>query len=37
MSIFEAYDQEFNSLSQDISKNISELRTYSTNVGMKVI
>lgn len=31
MSIFEAYDQEFNSLSQDISNNVSELRNYSTN------
>ncbi len=29
MSIFEAYDGEFNSLSRDISKNISELKDYS--------
>jgi vesicle transport through interaction with t-SNAREs protein 1 len=29
MSIFDAYNQEFTSLSQDISKNISEYRTYS--------
>ena len=26
--IFDAYDQEFSSLNQDISKNISEFRTY---------
>eukprot|EP01041_Mallomonas_annulata_P002496 gene2496-4852_t len=31
MSIFEAYDQEFNALSHEISNNISDLRTYTTN------
>lgn len=31
MSIFDAYDSEFSALSQDISKNISEYRTYSSN------
>eukprot|EP00602_Paraphysomonas_sp_CaronLab_P006058 CAMPEP_0185018686 /NCGR_PEP_ID=MMETSP1103-20130426/1352_1 /TAXON_ID=36769 /ORGANISM="Paraphysomonas bandaiensis, Strain Caron Lab Isolate" /LENGTH=210 /DNA_ID=CAMNT_0027548593 /DNA_START=92 /DNA_END=724 /DNA_ORIENTATION=- len=31
MSIFEAYDSEFSALSQDISKNISEFRSYSSN------
>mmetsp|Transcript_11605 Transcript_11605/g.11627 ORF Transcript_11605/g.11627 Transcript_11605/m.11627 type:complete len:213 (+) Transcript_11605:89-727(+) len=36
MSIFEAYDQEFNALSQDIGKNISELRTYTTNPDKSV-
>ena len=29
MSIFDAYDQEFNSLCQEISRNISELKTCS--------
>jgi hypothetical protein len=33
MSIFDAYDSEFSALSQDISKNISEYRTYSSNPG----
>lgn len=27
MSIFDAYDQEFSSLSRDISKNLSEFRS----------
>lgn len=31
MSIFEAYDTEFNSLSKDINKNISEYRNYNSN------
>ncbi len=31
MSIFDAYDQEFNSLCQEIAKNISELKGYSTS------
>lgn len=31
MSIFNVYDQEFTSLSKDISKNISELRSYSAD------
>ena len=31
MSIFEAYDQEFSTLSQEISKNVSELKSYTTS------
>jgi hypothetical protein len=30
MSIFDAYDQEFSSLSQEISKNVSELKSYTS-------
>lgn len=32
-SIFEAYDEEFLALTQDISNNISHLTTYETNPG----
>jgi hypothetical protein len=31
MSIFDAYDQEFSSLSQEISRNVSELKTYTSS------
>ena len=31
MSIFDAYDSEFSALSSDISKNISDFRTYSSS------
>jgi hypothetical protein len=31
MSIFEAYDQEFSSISQEISKHVSELKSYTTS------
>jgi len=31
MSIFDAYDQEFSTLSQEISKNVSELKTYTSS------
>jgi hypothetical protein len=30
MSVFDAYDQEYRSLVQEISRNISELKTYSS-------
>lgn len=36
MSIFDAYDQEFNSLCQEISKNISELKGFSTSDTEKI-
>ena len=36
MSIFDAYDQEFNSLCQEISKNISELKGCSSNDADKI-
>ena len=36
MSIFDAYDQEFNSLCQEISKNISELKGCSSNDTDKI-
>jgi hypothetical protein len=36
MSIFDAYDQEFNSLCQEISRNISELKGYSTSETDKI-
>lgn len=31
MSIFDAYDQEFSSLSQEVSKNVSELKSYTSS------
>jgi vesicle transport through interaction with t-SNAREs 1 len=38
MSIFDAYDSEFSALSSDISKNISDFRTYSSsNSGDKLL
>ena len=36
MSIFDAYDQEFNSLCQEISRNITELKGLSTSDTEKV-
>lgn len=30
MSIFDAYDHEFSSLSQEISRNVSELKAYTS-------
>ncbi len=33
MSIFDAYNQEFSSLMQNITKNISELRNHSPEDG----
>ena len=33
MSIFDAYDTEFTSLSQDISRNIGDLKQNLTNAG----
>lgn len=38
MSIFDAYDSEFSALSSDISKNISDFRTYSSsNAGGELL
>lgn len=33
-SIFEAYDEEFVALTQDIGNNISHLNTYEADAGM---
>lgn len=35
-SIFEAYDEEFLALTQDIGNNISHLNTYETDAGESV-
>lgn len=35
MSIFDAYDQEFASLSRDINKNVADLRSNSENRGIE--
>jgi hypothetical protein len=36
MSIFDAYDQEFASLSRDINNNVSDLKSYASNPGKLV-
>lgn len=35
-SIFDAYDEEYLALTQDISNNISHITTYETDAGMRL-
>lgn len=32
-SVFEAYDSEFNSLSQDMNKKLNEYKNYGSDIG----